>query len=297
MPDSPDPRLSGLSDPPPSPASPGLSRRALLSLGAATAATAAVAAFPRPAAATSTTPATSSPAAALLDRAAGPVGDRVLALSAGRWVLADTAGGTSPTTGLDGADVVSVAHGPHGFVAVGSLDAKAVIWESADGTAWTAAQRRNEPHAAFTAVGAGPGGVLVLGSLRTLEGVPVRAVAALRTTSRDWLTVPVRGLPHTLAITAVTGTEAGWTAAVVDIAGTTAYHSPDAAAWTEGARAAASAIRELTGAAWTGNALDDTAPVRGVLGQGREVVDVPRDAHAVGGGFWLTGGTIVRGTR
>ncbi|MFC7616635.1 hypothetical protein ACFQV2_27415 [Actinokineospora soli] len=87
-------------------------------------------------------------------------------------MLADTAGATTPTTGLDGADVVGVARGADGFTAVGSRDGKAVIWASADGVAWTAAQRRNDPHAAFTAVGAGAGRVLVLGSLLSEEGTP-----------------------------------------------------------------------------------------------------------------------------
>ncbi|GAA4427977.1 hypothetical protein GCM10023148_31850 [Actinokineospora soli] len=273
MPDSPHPRL------------PGLPRRGFLALGAATAA---VAALP--------TAAFASPAT--IDRAAGPVADRVLALSAGRWVLADTAGATTPTTGLDGADVVGVARGADGFTAVGSRDGKAVIWASADGVAWTAAQRRNDPHAAFTAVGAGAGRVLVLGSLLSEEGTPVRAVAALRTAGGAWQTLPVRGLGDDLAITAVTGDSSGWTAAAVGIEETTVYHSPDAITWTEGTRVTATAVRELTGTAWTGNALDDAAPVRGVLGGGREVVtSVPRDAQAIGGGFWLSGGTIVRGTR
>ncbi|WP_258904198.1 hypothetical protein [Actinokineospora sp. UTMC 2448] len=226
----------------------------------------------------------------MIDRAAGPVGGRVLALSGGAWVLADETGAV-PTRGLDGADVIAVAAG---FVAVGAHGGKAAIWESADGLGWTAAGRRNEPHAVFTAVGAGPRGTLVLGSLLSEEGTPVRAVAAIRTQSRDWLTLPVRGLSDGLAVTAVIGHADGWTAAAVDLHGSVVFHSPDGIAWTQGATVPASAVRELVGDRWTGNALDDTAPVRGTLAGDREVVAVPRDAHAVGGGFWLTRGTLVR---
>lgn len=265
---------------------PRLPRRGFLGLTAATAAVATL----------STAGVASASASGLLDRAAGPVGQRVLAQRGGEWVLADVDGRSTPTAGLVGADVVAVTRGPDGFVAVGSFDGKAVIWESADGIAWTPAQRRNEPEAAFTAVGAGPAGVLVLGSLLTAERAPQRAVAAVRTQSRDWLTLPVRGLASAdqRHMTAVTGTANGWTAASVDPAGSVVFHSEDGIAWREGTRVTASAIRELDGSRWVGNALDDTAPVRGVLGQGRELVAVPRDAHAVGGGFWFTGGRIVR---
>ncbi|MGX7829301.1 hypothetical protein ACTG9Q_29865 [Actinokineospora sp. 24-640] len=271
-----------------------LRRRAFVTLAATTAALAAVG---RTAAAS---PASSMTAASpLIDRAAGPVGDRVLALSSQDWLLADASGATTATRGLEGADVVAVTAGPGGYVAVGSRDGVAVIWESADGVAWTSAARRNELDAAFTAVGAGPGGVLALGSLLSAERTPRRAVAAFRTASRDWLTVPVRGLGRAdqLAITAVTGTADGWTAAAVDLAGTALFHSPTGASWSEGTRVTATAVRELVGQRWEGNALDDTAPVRGVIGGDRTVVDVPRDAHAVGGNFWLTQGTLVRGTR
>ena len=265
-----------------------LPRRTFLTLTAAGAAVTALA----PAASASAPSRT-----ALLDRAAGPVGDRVLGLAGGAWVLADTSGAATATSGLEGAEVVAVARGPEGFVAVGSLQGQGVIWESADGVAWGKATVRREPDAVYTAVGAGPGGVLVLGSLVTeQERVPRKAIAVVRTQSRDWLVVPVKGLGRAdqRVVTAVGGDARGWTATAVDPAGSQVFHSPDATTWSEGTRVTASAVKEISGANWVGNALDDTAPVRGVIGGGRERVAVPLDAHAVGGGFWLSSGRLVR---
>jgi hypothetical protein len=212
---------------------------------------------------------------------------RALCLMGDDWVLADE-DSIRPTKGLSGATVVDLAADGRGALAVGSRPAgdgsEAVVWQSADGTAWHEVLRLAGTDSEFTAVAGG----LVLGSLLTLERAHAGAVSARRSRG-SWRTTPVQGIGH--VVTALTSAAGGWTAAAIGTAGTTVYQSADGSAWTVSAKLSDAVVKDMQPGRWVGNGL------AGTTAKASAPVGVPRDAVAVGvvgdRSYWLVDGRLI----
>ncbi|MFD1152281.1 hypothetical protein [Saccharothrix hoggarensis] len=219
----------------------------------------------------------------------------------GHWVLLDEGGSVRITSGLAGADLVDVTGDGTRAIAVGALagDPVAAVWESTDAVTWREVRRLHGVRSEFTAVGDG----LALGSVVKHERASVVRIAARRTPSGTWTTVPLRGLEWTdgLTATAVTATTGGWIAAAVDLSGTVLHTSPDGVTWTARPRLDGVAVRGLAQIGdrvhWVGNEVVDATPLAGVLDADRTRPAVPADAKALGVAGtrtgWLTGGRLI----
>ena len=201
-----------------------------------------------------------------ISAAAGPAGYVIVGSerkSSGAGCTADVYWSAKLTSWKEGHDVnlttgsfvdIAVAAGPHGFVSVGSRDGMPVVWTTTDGRAWTT---RQLPVAAGVTAGQlnqvaiNGNRVVATGWQTTKAGVT--PLAELSTTGgTSWQQVPFGSLALGTAITAVTQTSGGFTAASQS-AGSAG--DVDAAVWTS-----------ATGVSWT------QSPVAGLTGGGSHVI-------------------------
>lgn len=257
--------------------------------------------------------ASASAAAAKVDTAVGVArfGSSVYTLGRGSqgWVLVAANGSSRPTTGLDGADVLDLAGGPGGAIAVGAVAdgdrSIPTVWESRDGLDWQAMTSLSGLDGHLTALAVREHDALAMGSLLTLERAPRQRIA-VRYKDNRWEVSPVNGLEHTdeWTATAAAGDPGGWIVSTVDSAGSVLATSPDGVTWTASSGLVDTSIRSLAvtgaGVRWVGNAMGGSGALTGVVGAGRRPVPVAGEARALGvigdQSYWLAGGRIVSAT-
>jgi hypothetical protein len=149
----------------------------------------------------------------------------------GTWSLVSTAA----LGGLTG-HLTSVAQGPSGWIAVGSVNengaVEPVVFGSPDGATWaqlTALTSLAGGSAQFLGVAAGPGGYLVVG--KQGSGTTEHAVFWWSADLKNWASVSATGAPSYAAAAVAMG---GGFIAVGGVAGChTIWLSPDGQHWTE----------------------------------------------------------------
>lgn len=270
------------------------SRRTLLVAGVGTLALAPVLA---PTAARAVVPGASAPPPGALDavdeaRAVGPApsasGAVCLVETGSGWVRQDAGGAASPTSGLEGAALASLATTGSGVLVAGGWvtderltgfvqDAeraqaapayerrfRAAVWASDDGTTWRRVHLDGSPLDTKVGAVAGGAGQQVLAVVVTETDGAAGRLDALSWPSPD--APPVRtALPvGQVRCEALAPTADGWVAALVGTDGTRFATSPDGAAWRLGATADGLAVAGLArGGALVGNDVADGAPVVG----------------------------------
>lgn len=273
---------------------PSPSRRSVLTAGAG-----ALALVPAltPAVAHAVVPRGGAPATGSLDtvdeaRAVGPApsasGAVCLVETGSGWVRQVAGGAASPTSGLEGAALTSLAATGSGVLVAGGWvtderltgfvqDAeraqaapayerrfRAAVWASDDGTTWRRVHLDGSPLDTKVGAVAGGAGEQVLAVVVTETDGAAGRLDALSWSSPD--APPVRTtLPvGQVRCEALAPTADGWVAALVGTDGTRFATSPDGTAWRLGATADGLAVAGLArGGALVGNDVADGAPVVG----------------------------------